>query len=129
MSDYPEDPSGPTERRAKGPIPAWLIRDDEVLAALEVAECRRDRMRGLLGRDGIDGALLLRPAHQVHSFGMRFPIDVAFCTKDLIVLRTVSLRPHRMTRVSIRGSCIIEAEAGAFERWRLHPGDQLEVRG
>ena len=56
----------------------WLLRDEQVLAALEVAEERRERMRGLLGRDGIDGALLLRPGKSVHSFGMRFPLDVAF---------------------------------------------------
>ena len=108
---------------------AWLIRDDEVLAAVEVAECWRDRTRGLLGRDSLDGALLLRPAHQVHSFGMRFPIDVAFCTRDLVVMRTVTLRPGRLTRPSVRGCCVIEAESGAFDRWRLQVGDQLEVRG
>jgi uncharacterized membrane protein (UPF0127 family) len=108
--------------------PAWLIRDEEVLAALEIADHWRERQRGLLGRDGIGGALLIRPAHQVHSFGMRFPIDVAFCSKDLVVLRTLSLRPGRITRPSVRGCCVIEAELGAFDRWRLHPGDQLEVR-
>lgn len=106
----------------------WLMRGEEVLAALEVADRWRERQRGLLGRDGIDGAMLIRPAHQVHSFGMRFPIDVAFCTKDLVVLRTLSLRPQRITRPSVRGCCVIEAEQGAFERWRLQPGDQLEVR-
>ncbi len=106
----------------------WLLRDEEVLAALEVAESRHDRMRGLLGRDGIEGALLLRPGRSVHSMGMRFPIDVAFCDDDLVVLRTVLLRPNRVTRPSLRGRCVIEAEAGAFERWRLRPGDRLEVR-
>ncbi|MFP5316837.1 MAG: DUF192 domain-containing protein [Acidimicrobiia bacterium] len=106
----------------------WLLRDDQVLAALEVATARRDRMRGLLGRDGIDGALLLEPGKSVHSVGMRFPIDVAFCDKQLVVLRTVRLRPNRVTRPSLRCQCIIEAEAGAFERWKLRPGDQLEVR-
>ncbi len=85
-------------------------------------------MRGLLGRDGIDGALLLRPARSVHSFGMRFPIDVAFCNRDMVVLRTVSLPVNRITRPSLRCRCIIEAEAGAFERWKLRPGDRLEVR-
>jgi uncharacterized protein len=105
----------------------WLLRDDQVLAALEVATARRDRMRGLLGRDGIDGALLLQPGKSVHSLGMRFAIDVAFCDKQMVVLRTVHLRPNRMTRPSLRGSCVIEAEAGAFERWKLRPGDQLEV--
>ncbi|MDQ6927840.1 MAG: DUF192 domain-containing protein [Actinomycetota bacterium] len=106
----------------------WLIRAGEVLAALEVAESRRERTRGLLGRDGIDGGFLIRPARQVHSFGMRFAIDVAFCTRDLVVVRTICLPRNRISRVSLRGNCIIEAEAGAFERWRLRAGDQLEVR-
>ena len=107
---------------------AWLLRDDEVLAALEVATGRRDRMRGLLGRVGIDGALLIDPCRSVHSFGMRFPIDVAFCDRRMVVLRTVSMPANRLTRPSLRCHCIIEAELGAFDRWKLHPGDQLEVR-
>ncbi len=106
----------------------WLLRDGEVLAAVEVAEGLRTRGRGLLGRQGIDGAMLLRPARSVHSFGMRFDLDVAICDKDLTVLRTVRLRPGRVTRPSLRGGCVIEAEAGAFERWRLQVGDTLEVR-
>ena len=107
---------------------AWLLRDDEVLAALEVVESRRDRMRGLLGRDGIDGALLIRPGKSVHSFGMRFPLDVAFCDRQMVVLRTVALPPNRLTRLSLRCCNIIEAEEGAFDRWKLRRGDQLEVR-
>ena len=107
---------------------AWLLRDGEVLAALEVTESRKERIQGLLEREGIDGAILLRPARSVHSVGMRFTLDVAFCTKDLVVLRTVCLRPGRMTRPCLRGGCVIEAESGAFGRWNLHVGDQLEVR-
>lgn len=106
----------------------WLMRGEEVLAAVEVADTFRDRMRGLLGRDGMAGALLLRPARSVHSFGMRFPIDVAFCDRDLVVVRTVCLRPDRVTRPCLKARCVIEAEVGAFERWKLRPGDRLEVR-
>lgn len=106
----------------------WLLRDGEVLAALEVAESREERVRGLLGREGIDGAILLRPARSVHSVGMAFTLDVAFCTKDLVVLRTICLRPNRMTRPALRGSCVIEAESGSFDRWKLQPGDRLEIR-
>jgi len=109
-------------------IDCWLLRDGEVLAALEVAETREERVTGLLGRQGIDGAILLRPARSVHSVGMMFTIDVAFCTKDLVVLRTICLRPGRMTRPSLGGGVVIEAESGAFERWKLRPGDQLEIR-
>jgi len=106
----------------------WLLRDGEVLATLEVAETREERMRGLLGREGIDGAILLRPARSVHSVGMAFSIDVAFCTKDLLVLRIICLRPGRMTRPSLRGGCVIEAESGSFDRWKLQPGNRLEIR-
>ena len=107
---------------------AWLLRDGEVLAALEVAESREERMQGLLGREGIDGAILLRPARSVHSVGRGFSLDVAFCTKDLVVLRTICLRPGRMTRPALRGGVVIEAESGSFDRWKLQPGDRLEVR-
>ncbi len=107
---------------------AWLLRDGEVLAALEVAESREERMQGLLDRDGIAGAILIRPARSVHTIGMQFTIDVAVCDDDLVVLRTVCLRPGRMTRPSLRGRCVIEAEHGAFDRWGLRPGDRLEIR-
>lgn len=107
--------------------PAWLLRDGEVLAALEITESREERMVGLLNREGIEGAILIRPARSVHSVGMAFPLDVAFCTKDLVVLRTIRLRPGRMTRPCLRGGCVIEAEHGAFDRWNLRVGDHLEI--
>ena len=97
-----------------------------MLASLEVADARPTRRKGLLGREGIDGALLLVPARSVHSIGMRFPIDVAWLDTDLHVLRTVGLRPNRMTRPVLRAACVLEAEAGTFARWGLQVGDQLE---
>lgn len=108
---------------------AWLLRDGEVLASLEVAGSRRARARGLLGRDGVDGALLLRPCRSVHTLGMRFSIDVAFCDDELRVLRVVTLPRHRLSRPVWRSRAVIEAEAGAFARWGLRPGDKVEVKG
>jgi len=107
---------------------AWLLRDGDVLATIEVADGFRSRFKGLLGRDGVEGALLLKPASSVHTFGMRFPIDVAFCDKDLTVVDTVCMARHRLGRPRLRARCVIEAEAGAFERWRLRPGDELEIK-
>ena len=107
---------------------AWLLRDEEVLATLEVADGFGSRLRGLLGRDGIDGVLLLRPARSVHTLGMRFPIDVAYCDEHLRVLRVVTMPRHRLGRPCLRAHCVLEAEAGAFAHWELRPGDQLEIR-
>lgn len=107
---------------------AWLVRDDEVLASLEVADSRRARARGLLGRDDFDGAILLRPCRSVHSFRMRFPIDVAFLDGEMTVVRTARLVPNRVTAPCWSARSVLEAEAGSFGSWELKVGDHLEVR-
>ena len=107
----------------------WLLRDGKVLASAEVAGSYRSRGRGLLGRDGLDGVLVLRPARAVQTLRMRFPIDVAFCDRDLCVIDIVSMKRRRIGRPRLRAHCVIEAEAGAFDRWRLKIGDQLEIKG
>ena len=106
----------------------WLVRDGEVLASLETADGHRDRMRGLLGRDGFDGALLIRRCRSVHTIGMRFPIDVAYCSADGEVVRVIALRPGRVTLPVWRATQVIEVEAGAFGQWGLTVGDRLEFR-
>lgn len=107
----------------------WLVREGDVLAALEVATARSERRRGLLGRDGVEGALLLRRTRHVHSFGMRFPIEVAYCDADLVVLRMKRLSRNRFGPLVRGARAVIEAEVGSFERWHLAIGDQLEPRG
>jgi uncharacterized membrane protein (UPF0127 family) len=82
----------------------------------------------LLGRDTFDGALVLRPCRNVHTARMRFPIDVAFCDAEGVVLRTVSLAPWRVSPYVHKAAFAIEARAGAFERWQLRAGDRVELR-
>lgn len=106
---------------------AWLVRDGEVLAAAEMAETRAARRHGLLGRDHVEGALVLRPCRQVHTFRMRIPLDVVWCADDGRVLRVATLRPGRISRPVIGARFVIEAEAGAADRWRLRVGDLIEV--
>lgn len=106
---------------------AWLVSDGRVLAALEIAADRRSRRRGLRGRERLEGALLLRPCRQVHTFGVRFPIDAAFCDGDGTVLAVATLRPRRVSRVVWRAALVIEAPEGASARWGLAPGDRVEV--
>jgi len=107
----------------------WLVHDDKVLATLEVADSVTSRSRGLLGRDGIEGALLLAPARSVHTVRMRFAIDVAFLDADDVVLRILTMPPNRVSLPVWRARSVIEAEAGSFDRWNLRAGDRLEIRG
>ena len=58
-------------------------------------------------------ALVLEPAHQVHTFGLGYAIDVVFCDAEWVVTYLVrSLPPRRLTRPVVRARRAIEFPAG-----------------
>jgi hypothetical protein len=93
-----------------------------------MADARSARRKGLLGRDGLEGALALRPCRWVHTIGMKFPVDVAFVSHDGVVVKTMQMNRNRVGVPVWRASIVIEAEAGAFARWGLRVGDVVEIR-
>ncbi len=105
----------------------WLVRDDRVLCSFEAPPGKRGQAKGLLGRDGLEGAMVL-PTRSVHSFGMRFDLEVAFVDADGVVLRMQKLAKNRVTRPVLDAAWVIEVEPGCFTRWGLCEGDQLEFR-
>jgi uncharacterized membrane protein (UPF0127 family) len=106
----------------------WLLRDGDVVCALEMTDSPAERRAGLRGRQGSDGALHAEGARTVHTMGMAFPIDVAFLSGDLTVLRLTRLKPWRLA-VGGRGArSAVHSQAGSLERWGVQVGDQLEVR-
>ena len=106
---------------------ARLVRDGEILTTAEVATTRAARRRGLLGRDHADTALVLQPCRQVHTVGMRFALDVIWCDRAGHVLRTATVPPRRVSRLVLRSRFVIEAPAGATERWNVRPGDVVDL--
>ncbi|MEX2986093.1 DUF192 domain-containing protein [Streptomyces sp. C36] len=94
---------------------------------LEIAASFRARSRGLLGRDAIEGALLLTPASGVHTWRMRFAIDVAYLDRDLTVLSVRTMRPGRLGAPRLRARHVLESSAGAMARWGLCAGARVEV--
>lgn len=107
---------------------AWLVNDDRVLASADIADDRRARRRGLIGTDHLDGALVLEPCNWVHTFGMRFDLDIAYLNRDGSVVKANRMRRNRLGLPVWGAHTVIEAEAGAFARWGLHVGDVIEVR-
>ncbi|MBT2450430.1 DUF192 domain-containing protein [Streptomyces sp. ISL-43] len=95
---------------------------------VEVAASYAARTRGLLGRDGIDGAMLLTPAASVHTFRMRFAIDVAYLDRRLRVIALTTMPPGRLGLPRLRSRHVLEAEAGAMAAWGLRVGSTLRVR-
>ncbi|MFF9492255.1 DUF192 domain-containing protein [Streptomyces flaveolus] len=99
-----------------------------VTVPLEIAASYRARTKGLLGRDAIDGALLLSPANSVHTFRMRFPIDVAYLDRRLTVIAVRTMPPGRLGLPRLRARHVLEAEAGAMAGWGVRAGMRVGVR-
>ncbi|MFD8804945.1 DUF192 domain-containing protein [Streptomyces sp. NPDC059597] len=94
---------------------------------LEVAASYRARTRGLLGRDTVEGAMLLTPAGSVHTFRMRFPIDVAYLDRHLTVIAVRTMVPGRLGLPRPRSRHVLEAAAGALAGWGVEPGARVSV--
>ena len=107
---------------------AWLVVEDRAVAPVEVAATRSARRKGLLGRQGIEGAMLLSPARSVHTVGMQFAIDVAHLDSEMCVLTVATMKPGRIGRFSRRARHVLEAEAGSLQRFGINAGVQIEVR-
>jgi len=108
---------------------AWLVTADEhVLASADVASDGRARRKGLLGKDGVEGAFVLPRTRWIHTMGMSFAIDVAYLDANGSVLKTVRMRRNHVGMPVWRARTVIEASAGSFGRWGLHVGDVIEIR-
>lgn len=107
---------------------AWLVSNGNVLASAEHATSHAARGKGLLGRDGLEGALVLDRTRWVHTIGMKFPIDVAHLDAAGVVVKITRMPPNRIGGYVRGASRVVEAEAGAFSRWGLHLGDVVELR-
>lgn len=93
---------------------------------VEIACSVFSRLRGLLGRRDYPDLLLLTPCNDIHTFGMRRPIDVAFIASDGTVVESYRwLGARRRVRCK-RATSTLEriAESGPwFER-----GDRVELK-
>jgi uncharacterized membrane protein (UPF0127 family) len=99
----------------------------EVHVPLEIATSYRARTKGLLGRDALEGALLLSPAAGVHTFRMRMPVDVAYLDRHFRVITVRTMQPGRLGRPRLRSRHVVEAEAGAMVEWGLRSGTNVSV--
>ena len=85
------------------------------------------RMRGLLGRRELasEEGILLQPASSVHTWFMRFPIDVVFIDRAQTIVKIVpALRPWR-TAGARKAAAALELPAGTAAALGLEPGMSL----
>ncbi len=102
----------------------WEIAKNAVLADTFLS-----RARGLMFRkdmNDFDG-MIIKPCNSIHTFGMRFSIDVVFMNNKYEVVKVFeNLKPYRMTRPYFSATQVLELKAGTLNG-RLTKGDLLEV--
>lgn len=97
--------------------------------AIGRADTSRTRRTGLLKRTGLaEGeGLWIIPCEGIHTFFMKFPIDVLFLDRKRRVVKLVrSMGPWRMA-ISLRGRSVVELPAGTIEKTGTEKGDLLEI--
>jgi uncharacterized membrane protein (UPF0127 family) len=111
----------------------WILANGDTGAVLahrvHAAVDSASRRKGLLGRASLeDEALIIAPCGAVHTFFMRFDIDVIFTDRAGRVSRCVHrVRPWRMTG-TLRGFATIELAAGTIARTGTRRGHTLQLQ-
>lgn len=87
------------------------------------------RMRGLLGKRSLESGegLLIRPAPSIHTFFMRFPIDVVFLSRQGEVLKVAERVPPWRARSCRHSYAVLELAAGEAGRRGIAVGDRLDT--
>ena len=89
----------------------------------------RERMQGLLGKDGLPSgeALWICPCSSIHTFFMRFSLDLLFLSRDCEIVRIVrDVPPGRMVHGGRRAHSVLELQAGWLRTSAAAVGERVE---
>ena len=94
----------------------------------DIAVTSAKRLIGLSKHSGLEPGegLWIAPCEGVHTFGMKFPIDVIFLSKKKVVLKTRPDMGKRRLALSLRAYSVLELPAGILAETGTIAGDQLE---
>jgi len=105
-------------------------RTQPVAARVLKADDPASRSKGLLGRESMapDEGLWIVPCPMIHTFFMKFPIDVLFLDADLKVRRVIEdMRPWRLSPWVLSARSVLELKGGVL-RGSVSVGDRIEMR-
>jgi uncharacterized protein len=107
-----------------------LNRTRQVVLAhhVEVADHGATRRKGLLGRDSLPTGqgLWIVPCESVHTFGMRFPIDLVYLDRKKKVKKIRSGLPPWRLSACLSAHSVVELSSGTVQMTQTQPGDKLE---
>lgn len=111
-------------------VQAINVSKGDIVVASRVlwATTSQERRRGLLGREHLnpDEGIYIVPCEWVHTFGMKFPIDVAFLSPQGVVLKVNHrLAPNRFSKLALRAQGVLEIAPGRLKDTGTEAGDRL----
>jgi uncharacterized membrane protein (UPF0127 family) len=111
---------------------AYNVRNKRELSHdVQIAENVFHRLKGLIGRDtiAVGEALWIKPCNSIHTFLMRFPIDVIFLNRNnMVIAFKKNLQPNRLTRLYFKAVSVLELPAGAIDATDTEIGDKIEFK-
>jgi uncharacterized membrane protein (UPF0127 family) len=120
----------PLLRESQSAVTLMNRRNGSVLAAhVRTAFDSKSRRQGLLGIDGLEpqSALIIAPTSLIHTWFMRFPIDVAFVARDGRVVKVRrDLQPWRVSG-ALGSYAVIELPTGILAATDTLPGDLISL--
>ena len=95
---------------------------------MEVADSAAKRNKGLLGRKCLapGEGMWIRPCEAVHTFWMRFPIDLVYLDRKNQIRKLVSAVPPWRLSGCLRAHSVLELPSGTIRETQTQPGDTLE---
>jgi uncharacterized membrane protein (UPF0127 family) len=112
---------------------AFNVTQQKMLArVLTVADTFLRSLMGLIGKSSLPegNGLWILPCQSVHTFWMRFPIDLIFLDRQKTVIHLVEgMKPFRVSRHFTKASSVLELPVNVIRKTTTRVGDQIEISG
>ena len=115
-----------------GPVRPINSRNSKELAdTLSIADTAWKRFKGLIGKNSPSNeALWIKPCKAVHTFGMKFPVDLVFLNKQNVVIFTLEIvQPNRLPPILLVPHSVLEVAAGKIAETGTRSGDLIIMEG
>ena len=106
-------------------------RQTVIASSVDQANTALSRMKGLLGKPsmGENNGLLITPGKSIHTFFMKFPIDVMFLSPSNQVIKLINaMGPFRLSPLVPSAKSVLELSTGTIEKSGTQIGDQVIFR-